>query len=187
MQDRRSEVTEVLLAHRGGDEQAFDRLVPMVYNDLRRIARQQLNRLRPGQTLDTTSLVNEVYLKLVDQTRVSWQDRSHFFAIVARAMRQIIIDYARQRGSKKRGSGRPAISLKEAQIVVEQQAEQLVALDEALTELGAIDERLARLVECRFFTGLTEEETAEALGISTRTVQRDWKRARGWLHEAMRG
>ncbi|MCH9651219.1 MAG: sigma-70 family RNA polymerase sigma factor [Deltaproteobacteria bacterium] len=180
------QITKVLLAHGRGEEGAFGQLVPLVYEDLRRIAHRQLRRNQPGHTLNTTGLVHEAYLKMVDQTRVSWQDRSHFYAISARAMRQIIIDYARKRLAEKRGGGQHHTSLEEKQIAIEQEADWLVSLDQALGRLGKMDERLARVVECRFFAGFTEEETAEALGVSVRTVQRDWMRARGWLREEMR-
>lgn len=180
------DITQMLVAHGEGDEEAFSRLVPMVYDDLRRIAHRQLRRSRPSHTLNTTGLVHEAYLKLVDQSRASWQDRSHFFAISARAMRQIIVDYARQRLAEKRGGGQPHDPLDENQIAIEQQADWLLAIDEALSRLTDLDPRMGKVVECRFFAGLTEEETAEALEVSVRTVQRDWMRARGWLREEMR-
>lgn len=181
------DVTELLLAYRDGDREAFGQLLPMVYDDLRRIARRQLGRSIPNQTLDTTSLVHESFLKLVDQKRIDWQDRGHFLAIAARAMRQVIITYARRRGAAKRGAGSIRETFDEGRIAVADQAEQLLALDEALTRLSERDERLVRVVECRFFAGLQEEETAAALGISLRTVQRDWMRARAWLREELRG
>ncbi|MCP3957792.1 MAG: sigma-70 family RNA polymerase sigma factor [bacterium] len=185
MSERQNQITSLLIAHGEGEDGAFDRLMPMVYDDLHRIARRQLRRGRRGATLDTTGLVHEVYLKMVDQSKVSWQDRSHFFAISARAMRQIIVDYARQRLAAKRGGGQAHTGLDESRVAIEAQADWLVALDQALERLAALDERLARVVECRFFAGLTEEETAEAQSVSVRTVQRDWKRARGWLKEEM--
>ena len=186
MSERKNDITRLLIAHGEGQEGAFDQLMPMVYDDLHRIARRQLRRGRRGETLNTTGLVHEVYLKMVDQARVSWQDRSHFFAISARAMRQIIIDYARQRLAAKRGGGQAHTGLDENRVAIEARADWLVALDQTLGRLAEIDERLARVVECRFFAGLTEDETAEALSVSVRTVQRDWKRARGWLKEEMR-
>jgi RNA polymerase sigma factor (TIGR02999 family) len=182
-----ADVTELLLAFRRGERDAFDRLLPLVYDDLRRIARRQLGGPNPNQTLNPTGLVHESYLKMVDQTRVDWQDRSHFLAISARAMRQVIIGYARKRNASKRGGDAPRVTLDERRIAVDQQAEQLLALDRALSRLAERDERLARVVECRFFAGLSEEETAEALGVSLRTAQRDWMRARGWLKEELRG
>ncbi len=180
------DVTALLLAHRRGESGAFDRLMPLVYDHLRRIARRQLRGGRPGQTLDTIGLVHESYLKMVDQTRVDWQDRGHFLAVAARAMRQVIITYARKRNAAKRGAGAPRLTLDETQIAVVEQADQLLALDEALSRLAERNERLARVVECRFFAGLSEEETATALDVSLRTAQRDWMRARAWLKEELR-
>jgi RNA polymerase sigma factor (TIGR02999 family) len=179
-----ADVTQLLVAYGQGDRQAFDQLLPMVYDDLRRIARRQL-RSQPGQTLDTTSLVHESYLKMVDQRKADWQSRIHFLAVAARAMRQVIISYARRRGAAKRGAGSIRETLDEGRIAVADQAEQLLALDQALNRLAERDERLVRVVECRFFAGLKEEETAEALGVSLRTVQRDWMRARAWLREEL--
>lgn len=181
----RGDVTQLLLAYGQGDRQAFDRLVPLVYDDLRRIARRHLRRGRPGQTLDTTGLVHEVYLKMVDPSRVDWQNRAHFLAVSARAMRQVIIGYARRRSADKRGGGAIAVTLEEGQIAIDEQAEGLLALDQALSRLAQRNERLARVIECRFFAGLSEEETAEALGVSLRTAQRDWLRARAWLREEL--
>lgn len=183
----REGVTQLLIAYRDGDREAFDRLVPMVYDDLRRIARRQLRRGGAGHTLDTTGLVHEAYLKLVDPAKVDWQDRGHFLAVSARAMRQVIIGYARKRSAEKRGGGERPVTLDEAQIAIDEQADRLLALDRALERLGERDERLARVVECRFFAGLSEEETAQALGVSLRTAQRDWMRARAWLKEELRG
>lgn len=183
----REGVTQLLIAYRDGDREAFDRLVPMVYDDLRRIARRQLRRGRPGHTLDTTGLVHEAYLKLVDPAKVDWQDRGHFLAVSARAMRQVIIGYARKRSAEKRGGGERPVTLDEAHIAIDEQADKLLALDRALERLGKRDERLARVVECRFFAGLSEEETAQAVGVSLRTAQRDWMRARAWLKEELRG
>lgn len=182
----REGVTQLLIAYRDGDRDAFDRLVPMVYEDLRRIARRQLRRGAPGQTLNTTGLVHEAYLKLVDPAKVDWQGRGHFLAVSARAMRQVIIGYARKRSAGKRGGGERPVTLDEAQIAVDEQAERLLALDRALERLGGKDPRLAQVVECRFFAGLSEEETAQALGVSLRTAQRDWMRARAWLKEELR-
>jgi RNA polymerase sigma factor (TIGR02999 family) len=180
------DVTELLLAYRQGDREAFDRLVPMVYDDLRRIARRQLGRGNPDGVLDTTSLVHESYLKLVDGARVDWQDRAHFLGVAARAMRQVVITYARRRGAAKRGGGSHQTTLDEGHISIDSQAEWLLALDTALLRLGERDARLARVVECRFFAGLSEEETATALGVSLRTAQRDWMKARAWLQEELR-
>lgn len=186
MSEERGDITRVLLAHERGEDGAFDELVALVYEDLRRIARGQLRRRHPGQTLDTTGLVHEAYLRLVDQTRASWSHRGHFFAVSARAMRQILIDHARKRLAAKRGGGQHHTSLDEAGAAVDAQADWLLEVNDALERLKAVDERLVRVVECRFFAGLTEEETAEALEIGLRTVQRDWMRARAWLKTEMR-
>lgn len=179
------DVTELLLAHGNGDAAAFDRLVGLVYDDLRRLARAQLRRAAPGQTLDTTALVHEAYLKLVDQTRVHWNDRGHFLAVSATAMRQILVDYARGRARQKRGGGADHTPLDEGQISASREAERMLELDLALQKLAELDPRLVRVVECRYFAGLSEEETADALGVSLRTAQRDWLRARAWLREAL--
>ena len=179
-----ADVTQLLVAYGQGDREAFDRLLPMVYDDLWRIARRQL-RSSPNQTLDATSLVHESYLKMVDQRKADWQNRVHFLAVAARAMRQVIISHARRRGAAKRGAGSIQETLDEGRIAVAEQAEQLLALDQALDRLGERDERLVRVVECRFFAGLSEDETAAALGVSLRTVQRDWMRARVWLRESL--
>ena len=178
-------VSEALLAYRQGSPGAFDRLVALVYEDLRRIARRQLGRLRPGYTLNSTGLVHEAYLKMVDQSRASWQDRSHFFAVSARAMRQILVDHARRRGRLKRGGDRKLTELDEAMTPVAADADQILLIHEALDRLTTVDGRLTQVVECRFFAGYSEEETAEILGVSSRTVRRDWLRARAWLHELM--
>lgn len=183
--DETGKITRLLQAHYEGDRAAFDRLVPLVYDRLRRIAHGQLANRRRGATLDTTSLVHEAYMQLVEETGVAWQDRSHFFAISARAMRRILVDYARERTAKKRGGGKPDLTLEPERLGVEQQAEQVLAIDRALESLAGFNERLARLVECRYFAGMTEEESAEALGISLRTAQRDWTRARAWLQKEL--
>ena len=180
------EVTQLLRAYGQGDRDAFDRILPMVYDDLRRIARGRLGRGKPDQVLDTTSLVHESYLKMVGQDGADYQDRGHCLAVAARAMRQVVVDFARRRGAAKRGSGRRQTTLDDGLIAVDAQAEWLLALDQALTRLGEREPRLARVVECRFFAGLSEEETAAALDVSLRTAQRDWMRARAWLQEELR-
>jgi RNA polymerase sigma factor (TIGR02999 family) len=179
-------VTQILVASRE-DRGALDQLLPLVYEELSRIARRHLRRQTPGHTLNTVALVHEAYLKLVDQTLVSWQDRTHFFATAARAMRQILVDYARRRGAQKRGGGVRPLSLDDVDVAVEEQAAFLIGLDEALTRLGTVNERLAQIVEYRFFGGLTEEETAAALDISDRTVRRDWIKAKAWLRIELSG
>ena len=178
-------VTQLLAAHRAGDDQALDQAFSFVYDDLRRAASAQLRR-GSSPTLNTTSLVNEAYLRLVKGSEVAPSDRAHFLALAARAMRYIIIDYARQRGAAKRGGAAHHIQLDDSQIGIDDQVQQLLSLDDAMQALGRLDQRLVSMVECRFFTGMTEEETAEALGISLSTVQRDWKRAKAWLREEMR-
>jgi RNA polymerase sigma factor (TIGR02999 family) len=185
-------ITEALCALRSGAPDAMDRLAPLVYEQLKRIARRQLRAEPAGHTLSTTALVHEAYLKLVDQTRAEWQDRGHFYAVASGAMRRILVDYARRYRAARRGGGddgapaRP-IPLDGTEIPIDERADALVALDEALERLGRFDERQGRVVECRFFGGLTEEETAAALGISQRTVAREWVTARGWLYKELRG
>jgi RNA polymerase sigma factor (TIGR02999 family) len=176
-----NDVTELLIAHRDGNPAAFDRLVPLVYDDLRRLARIQLRRVRGGDTLDTGALVNEAYLRLVDQSRASWRDRGHFFAVSAIAMRQIVVDHARRRGRLKRGGDRAVVPLDEVNEPGARLADHVLEIDLALKKLAGENERLARVVECRYFAGLTEEETAAALGVSVRTAQREWFKARAWL------
>jgi len=195
----RRDVTDALLALRpvpegqpDGASDALGRLVPLVYGELRRIAHRQLRAERAGHTLSTTGLVHEAYLKLADQSRVEWQDRAHFFAVAARAMRRILVDYARRHRALRRGGERVRLSLGALDeagagaIDVAARADELVALDGALRRLAALDERLARVVECRYFAGLTDAETALALGVTARTVGRDWVKARGWLYQALR-
>lgn len=180
------DITGLLVAWRAGDRAAFDQLFPLVYDELRRIAHRQLGGERPGHTLGTTALVHEAYLKLVDQTRAQLTDRAHFFAIAARAMRRILVDYARRHRAAKRGGAQAPVSLDDSMLLADLRADTIVALDEALTRLSELDARLSQVVECRFFGGLTEEETAEALAVTTRTVRRDWVKAKGWLHRELR-
>jgi RNA polymerase sigma factor (TIGR02999 family) len=182
--DRQS-ITDLLARFRGGHPEAMDRLFPLVYWELRRIAHGQLQRERPGHTLGTTGLVHETYLKLVDQTRADWQDRAHFFAVAARAMRRILVDYARRHRTLRRGGGWRSVTLTDEATAVEQ-GEELIALDEALDRLATLNPRLSQVVECRYFGGLSEEETAKALGVTTRTAQRDWVKARAWLYQELR-
>lgn len=179
-------ITDLLKELGQGRREMVDRLFPLVYHELRRIASRALGPNRPDQTLGTTALVHEAYLKLVDQTHADWRDRVHFFAVAAMAMRQILVDHARQRAALKRGGARRRVSLDDASLSVEDQAEALLELDEALTKLARLDARLGRVVECRFFAGLTEEETAEALGVTARTVRRDWVKAKGLLYAELR-
>ena len=184
-------ITEVLAAWRAGEPGALDRLVPLVYVDLARIAHRQLGLEAAAHTFSTTDLVHEAYLRLVDQTRAQWRDRVHFFAVAARVMRRILVDHARSyRAARRGGAGRHAVSIDMLEmdagdLAVGERADVLVALDEALDRLAALDGRQARVVECRFFGGMTETETAEALGVTPRTVARDWVKARGWLYQAL--
>jgi RNA polymerase sigma factor (TIGR02999 family) len=179
------DITDLLVAHRRGDESAFARLVPLVYEDLRRIAHHQLSRHRRDAVLDTTALVHETYLKLVDQTRVEAVDRAHFLAIAARALRQVIVDYARTQQAAKRGGGTRPVSLDRLQIAVSDQADFLLAVDEALERMSETSLRLTRVFECRYFGGLTEQETAEALGVPLRSIQRDWMKSKAWLRREL--
>ena len=177
-------ITDLLLECRA-DDRAADRLFPVVYEELRRVAHLQLRRERPGHTLGTTALVHEAYLKLVDITRVEWRDRVHFLSMAARAMRRILVDYARQHCAERRGGGVVPVALDEAHLSVDDQADELIALDDALGRLGALNARLVQVVELRFFAGMSEEEAAEALAVTPRTVRRDWVKARGWLRHAL--
>jgi RNA polymerase sigma-70 factor, ECF subfamily len=180
-------VTALLEQYAGGDAAALDRLFPLVYEELRRVAHGQMHAERSGHTLDTTALVHEAYMKLVRHPpNVQWQSRVHFFAVAARAMRQILVNHAKSRSRAKRGGGAPVISLDEAVVMPEARAEALVALDGALNRLEAIDARQSRVVELRYFGGLTIEETAQALGVSVVTVKRDWATARAWLYREVR-
>lgn len=184
-------VTEALVALRNRAPGAMDRLMPLVYEQLRRIAHRQLGSEAAGHTLSTTGLVHEAYLKLADQTQTQWHDSGQFFAIAAGAMRRILVDYARRHRAARRG-GSPdgavvKVSLDDVQIAATGRAEMILALDAALDRLARMDERLAQVVECRFFGGLTEAETASALSVSQRTVARDWVAARAWLHQELRG
>jgi len=179
------QVTQLLGALRAGDRGALDRLVPLVYDELTRIARLQLRGAGRGRTLNTVALVHEAYLKLAGADGLEPHDRNHLLSVSARAMRQVIVDFARSKAAQKRGGGAHPVTLDEHVIAVEEQAEALLDLDRALERLAAHDPRIARIVECRYFAGLSEEETAEALGMSLRTAQREWKRARAWLREAL--
>jgi RNA polymerase sigma factor (TIGR02999 family) len=179
------EVTRLLERLRNGDPGALDRVLPLVYDELRAMAHRQLTRGRPGQTLDTTALVHDAYLKLVDAKAAGWNDRRHFLAVAATAMRQIVVDHARRRGAQKRGGGVEPLLLDESRFGVDARATEILALDQALGRLSRLDERLTRLVELRFFAGLTVEETAGVLETSERTVKRDWQKARALLHGLM--
>ena len=184
-------ITDALLALRQGSPGAMDQLVPLVYTQLRRIAHRQLGAEAAGHTLSTTGLVHEAYLKLVDQTRVQWQDSAHFFAVAATVMRRVLVEYARRANAARRGGGsngrrHTRISLEDIEIPIAERAAVLVDLDEALHRLVLVDARLAQIVDCRFFAGLTESETAAALSISQRTVAREWVVAKAWLSQELR-
>lgn len=178
------EITGLLVAWRAGDEHALDRLLPLVYETLHRLARRHMSSRR-GHTLGTTGLVHEAYLKLVDTSRAEWRDRAHFFKVASIAMRQILIAQARRFSTARRGGAFRRVTLDEGVASAEDRAAALLELDDALGRLGALDERLVRVVECRYFAGLSEEETAEALEVTTRTVRRDWVKARGVLYELL--
>jgi RNA polymerase sigma factor (TIGR02999 family) len=178
-------ITDYLLELRGGQRDVMDRLLPAVYDQLRAIAHNFLRRERPDHTLGTTGLVHEAWFKLVDQTRVEWRDRAHFFRVASRAMRRILVDYARRQGAVKRGGRIRSVALEDGLVPAEERAEALLAVDEALERLAAHDSALAQVVECRFFAGLSEEETSEATGASLRTVQRQWRRAKAWLYQEL--
>jgi RNA polymerase sigma factor (TIGR02999 family) len=179
------EVTQILHDWSGGDREAPERLMPFVYDELRRLARAFLSRERDGHTLQPTALVHEAYVRLVDQTRVEWQNRAHFYGIASRMMRRVLIDHARAHLTDKRGGLAVRLSLEDVQLPAEQRAASLVALDEALGRLALLDERKCSVVEMRFFGGMSDEEIAEALGVTTRTVLRDWKKARLWLYREL--
>lgn len=181
------EVTLLLKAWSGGDEEALEKLTPLVYRQLHEIAQRYMAGERPGHTLQTTALVNEAYLRLVDCGRVNWQDRAHFFAISAQLMRRILIDFARSRGYLKRGGEIAHISLEEAPTVCDEPDVNLVALDDALKALSEVDERKSKVVELKFFGGLSVEETAEVLRVSDDTVIRDWRLAKIWLLRELSG
>ena len=174
-------VTELLRAWADGDDGALERLTPLVEAELRRLARVYMRRERRGHTLQTTALVNEAFLRLTDARRVRWQDRAHFLGISARLMRRVLVDHARARGYRKRGGGAQRVTLNEGLVSAKEPALDVVALDRALSALAAVDARKGRMVELRFFGGLSVEETAEVLGVSPDTVKRDWRLAKLWL------
>jgi RNA polymerase sigma factor (TIGR02999 family) len=179
------EITHLLLAWGEGDQAAFDRLMPLVYEELRGLARSYMNRQGPGHTLQTTALVNEAYLRLIDSSQVQWQNRAHFFAVSAQLMRRILVDFARARRNLKRGGAAEQVSLDEAAVVAPERGADLIALDDALKALASFNPRQSQIVELRYFGGLSEEETAEVLKVSPRTVRRDWSLARAWLYREL--
>jgi len=176
---------DVLTELRTDTQQALDQVVALTYQELRAIAHRRLAMRGRGGTLSTTGLVHEAYLKLVDQSRAGWKDRAHFLALASLAMRHVLVDRARERGTLKRGGARRQITLDDEALAVEDQPEALLQLNDALDRLATVEPRLGRVVECRFFGGLTEQETAEALGLTTRTVQRDWVKARVLLRRVL--
>lgn len=180
------DVTRLLLAWRAGDQAAFEALIPLVYDELRRLAHHQLRGERHQLTLQTADLVHETYARLVDSSRVQWQNRAHFLAVAAQSMRRVLVDAARARQAQKRGGDYARVDLDTELIVAGAPDVDMVALDDALRTLGAADARRARVVELRFFGGLTVEETAEVLGVSPETVMRDWKVARAWLYQQLK-
>ena len=179
--------TELLLAWGRGEEAAFDQLVPLVYDELRRLARGHMARERPNHTLQASGLVHEAYVRLIELKAMRWQNRAHFFAMAARVMRRILVDNARARRNEKRGGGVPNVTLEEALVVASGPGPDLVALDEALTALEALHPRKSQVVELRYFAGLSLDETAQALGVSIDTVKRDWRFAKLWLFSELRG
>jgi RNA polymerase sigma factor (TIGR02999 family) len=181
------DVTELLLRWNAGDSQALENLTPLVYKDLRRLAGDALGRESPGHTLSATALVHEVYLRLIDQRRVRWENRAHFFGAAAHIMRRVLVDHARAKTAAKRGGSSTKIAIEDDAAIVGGLAEDIVDLDMALNRLAAVDDRKARVVEMKFFGGMTNLEVATALGISDATVERDWKMARAWLINAVGG
>jgi RNA polymerase sigma-70 factor (ECF subfamily) len=179
------EVTQLLMAWNDGDQTALERLIPLVHAELHRIARRYMRNERAGHTLQTSALINEAYLRLIDAQQVRWQNRAHFFGIAAQLMRRVLVDFARSRSYKKRGGGANQVSLDETMVITKERCEDLVALDEALSALSELDERKGRVVEMRFFGGLSEKEIAEALTVSQETVRRDWRLAKSWLRRRL--
>jgi RNA polymerase sigma factor (TIGR02999 family) len=176
-----NEVTQLLVAWSNGDSAARDALLPLVHDELRRLAHRYMGRERANHTLQTSALVNEAYLRLIDQNDVHWQNRAHFFGIAAQMMRRILVDYARKRGFAKRGGNLQPVPLDQVMIVSPERAAEVVALDDALKSLAELDQRKSQIIELRFFGGLSIEETAEVLGVSPGTVMRDWTFAKAWL------
>lgn len=184
---RQHEITELLAEWRDGNQSALDELYPLVYNELHRLARRYMSRERKGHTLQTTALINEAYVRLVDQKNVQWANRSHFFAISAQIMRRILIDHARRHAYAKRGGGARQVSLEEAATVTPELGRELIRLDEALKSLAEMDPRRSQVVELRYFGGLNNEEIAGVLNVSENTVTRDWNMARAWLYQQLTG
>jgi RNA polymerase sigma factor (TIGR02999 family) len=180
-----NDVTQLLVAWGNGDQAALEQLMPLVYSELHRLAHRHIKKERPGHTLQTSALLNEAFVRLVDQKDVHWQSQAHFFSLAAQMMRRILVDYARKRQFAKRGGKNLQVSLHEELIATKQKSADVVCLDDALTELAMIDERKSRVVELKFFGGCSIEETAEVLGVSPGTVMRDWTLAKAWLRRTM--
>ena len=183
--EQAGDVTRLLRAVGGGQTNALDDLMPLVYGELKRVAERQIRRERPGHSLGASGLVNEAFLKLVDQAQVDWQCRQHFFGVAARAMRQVLVDYARKRNAEKRGGDWNRTSLDENGIGFQTPLADLLALDQALNRLDQISSRMRQVVEYRYYCGLSEDETAELLGVTKRTIQREWAKARAWLYKEL--
>jgi RNA polymerase sigma-70 factor (ECF subfamily) len=179
------EITQMLIDWQNGNQTALDKLMPHVYDELRRLAHRYMNRDRPGHTLQTTALVNEAYLRLADQKNVNWQNRAHFFALAAQVMRHLLVDHARRHRYAKRGGGARQVTLDEGALVSPERGAELLALDEALSRLSDIDPRKSQIVELRYFGGLSVEETAEVLGVAEITVKREWGKAKAWLYREL--
>jgi RNA polymerase sigma factor (TIGR02999 family) len=185
MTEAASGFTRLLAAVRGGDEEAVDQLTPALYEELRRLAKRHMAGQRRGHTLQTRDLVGEAYLKLANLPKTEWNDRIHFFAVASRAMRCVLVDYARRRGYAKRGGNPIRVSLSEADQTSEQKSAEVIAVDEALIRLATLDPRKSRIVELRYFGGLSVEESADLLGLSSRTIKREWRWARAWLYREL--
>jgi RNA polymerase sigma factor (TIGR02999 family) len=179
------QITQMLVDWGNGDQAALEKLTPLVYNELHRLARRYMGRERPGHTLQTSALVNEAYIRLIDWKNIQWQNRAHFFAVSAQLMRRILVDFARSRNYAKRGGTARRVSLEEATVISREKGADLVALDDALDSLARLNERQSRVVELRFFGGLELEEIAEVMQVSVGTVRRDWSLARAWLHREL--
>jgi RNA polymerase sigma factor (TIGR02999 family) len=181
------EVTRLLRDWRNGNRDALDQLMPLVYDELRRLARRHMRHQAPGHTLQTTAVVNEAYLRLIDQPGIDWQDRAHFFAVAAQAMRYLLVDHARSQHAAKRGGAAQHMELDEVAVIAPERSAEMLALDEALGRLAALDPRQGQIVELRYFGGLSLEETAEVMGISSITVRREWGKAKAWLYRELSG
>ena len=187
VQEPPENITELLASYGRGNKESLDQLMPIVYDELRRQAARYLRREQVGHTLQTTALIHEAYVRLVDQRNMQWQNRAHFFGIAAQMMRRILVDHARSKKRVKRGGSEIRVSFEDANVAAKGQDLDVVALDQALERLGQIDEQQSRVVELRFFSGLSVEETAEVMGISKATVKRDWSMAKAWLHRELSG